>query len=180
MSPEAVEIRDLVYDRLSAFGAFQTVKVGIVEQIEPADQLPAATVQLRRENRTPDGDANAGEPSFIHEVTFGILITIDSGDQAELEGTLHHYANQAVSFLLSDTEFLSEIEAVTGIDEIQAYPKDGETYYAAARIDLTVSFRTTFEPFVPTPYAGATLNTRPLGASAATPAIKTRIPAPKA
>ncbi|GJE45362.1 hypothetical protein [Methylobacterium soli] len=180
MTPEAIEVRDLAFERLLAFGTFKTVRNGISEQIEPADQLPAATVFLRRENRTPDGDANVGEPSFVHDVTLGILVTIDAGSKSDLEPVLHSYTNDAIGFLLSDTTFLSEIEAVTGIDETHVFPKDGETYYAEARVEFSVTFRTSFEPFVPTAYRGANFKTTPSGASGDTPAIRTRIPAPTA
>lgn len=175
MSPEAVAFRDLTYDRVAAFGLFKTVKNGVMTAIEPADELPAATVFLRRDRLSPDGDDNAGVPSFVQEVTLGLLVTIDAGSQQELEPALHLLTQKLVGCLMSDPAFIAEVEAVTGIDETQNFPKDGETYYAEARIEMTVKWRVDFEPCLPDDYRGASMTTRPYGKGEATPPIRSKL-----
>lgn len=174
MTPRAFEIRDAAFVALSGYGLFKTVKNSLVQQMEPADELPAATVFVTREVRAADGDANAGEPHFIHDLTLGLIITIDSGDQSRLEDVLAYYTDQTVNRLLSDTTFLTHFEGISGITESQAFPKDGETYYAEARVEMTVQFRSRWAPYVPDDYLRTRMTTRPI-ANPDAPAITTII-----
>ncbi|AWN43164.1 hypothetical protein [Methylobacterium durans] len=178
MTPEAIEVRDLAYARICALGIFKTTRDGIVEQLEPADQLPAVTVFVSRERLAPDGDANTGMPKFVNTLTLGVLITVDHGDKRELEPTLNRYATAVTTLLLTDIDFQNEIEAVTDIDQTQRFPADGETYYAEARLEFTIQFRSQWPPAIIDDLRQIILTTRPAPADDDTPAVTTRIDLP--
>ncbi|WP_407529431.1 hypothetical protein [Methylobacterium oryzisoli] len=174
MSPEAFAIRDHAFELVSGSGLFQTVKNSIVQQMEPGDQFPAATVFLLREVRVPDGDANHGEPRFVNDLTLGVVITIDSGDQNRLESVLADYTNRTINLILTDPDFVADLEGIVGLSESQSFPPSGETYYGEARVEMTVQYRTKFEPLVEDDFLRTRITTRPINHPDA-PAIRTTI-----
>lgn len=176
MTSEARAVRDALADRISKLGTFITVKRSIVEQIEPADQLPAATVFIIRESAASFGDANAGEPHYANTVTLGITVTISEGEQMDLEPTLDIYADQVITVLLQDPEFLSGIESVESWEQTQSFPSQGETYYAEGRIQASIVCHPKYwEPIVLDDYRKTVLVTRQLGSDPQAPALETVI-----
>lgn len=179
MTVYATEIRDKAHEIVTALGLFETARVVPTFQWQP-EQAPAIGIYLRREQMTPDGDENAGEPTFLHSVIIGVSILTRADDPEQLVTVTDQPANAVIAELLTNTDFLALIEGVTSIDQSPMYAPNASAYITENRIEFTVAFRTDWPPQVASEYTGATLSTRPLGASAATPAIKTRIPAPTA
>ena len=183
MTPEALEIRDTalailtdaLYERSQIFK-----HVGKNRQdLEPDDQMPALIVLADRERHRPDGDVGAGEPSFISELTLAFLIKTfgDGQDEAPeheddgLEDNLQVLSSAVQRTLLTATAFISKIEGIASMDEARGFPRDGETYYGWARLEVVVQYRTGFDPIVPDDYLGAVLHARPYGSTADTPTV---------
>jgi len=103
---------------------------------------------LVRELMSPDGDANAGEPRFVHDLSIGLsgaIAITDSGAQLIALDTL---MNDLCTKLLSDTDFIAMIEGVNGIDRRLSFTKDSETPLAEIQVEMRVGFRSNWPPLV--------------------------------
>ncbi|GJD58360.1 hypothetical protein [Methylobacterium dankookense] len=191
MTPEALEIRDaaVMVLRQAMMEAEPVLKhIGINRQdLEPDDQLPALIVLADRERHQPDGDLNAGEPSFITELSLVFLLKTfgDAADDADdidqwrnpnaLESDLQPSSEMIVRALLSNPKFVGLFEGVASMEETRSFPRDGETFYAQARIEMVVQYRMTFPPYVPDDYRKTVLVTKRPGADPDAPPLKTVI-----
>lgn len=106
------------------------------------------------ERLTPDGEANAGPPAFVAEITIGISDMRAFATPSVLDGQNDAAVDAIEERLLSDPSFTEKgphalFEAVTGITRERHYPQDGETYFAELRLAMTFRIRVDYPPFVP-------------------------------
>jgi len=117
-------------------------------QVTPKD-LPALGVYLMREQWAPDGDANAGEPAFIHELSIGFsgatALTDDKQELIDLDTILAGLCEM----LLKTPAFIKKIEGFSGIDRKLNFTVLSETPVAEIQIEFKVFFRTYWPPDVP-------------------------------
>lgn len=160
----SILIRDGLLARVQALPFFATVaKFGHSKaKIIQAEHIPYFGCYLIEENLSPDGDANAAEPRFLHRLNLGFSYIIQNIDPDEAEDTLDA-GHWAVMNLLTQPDWhtfrdgnavvLAQIEAVTGGHRSHEFGSIGssqnETPIAEMRMELTYTFRTGFPPVIP-------------------------------
>lgn len=138
------EIRDATAARLVAAG----VTGGRVfkSRALPADgaDVPYTLVFVHAENAEPDGDANAGPPSFKEVKTIAIAVTAAGNDGPTIEEELDAAIETIKLALFEGAAWLALIEAVLryGVD----YQKlDGELLSVRAVLAIDVVTRVDYE-----------------------------------
>lgn len=168
MTTLATQIRDAVYDRLSILDGYTSFRKAPVPQLQP-DALPALSVFISGETLTPDGDDNAGEPHFEASVTIAVSVVRGFDDPSVLSGDIDADVDAIEEGLLCDPTFVTFgpdalLEGVSGIKRRRLYPqsgKDGETYFAELRLEITFRTRVSFEPDIDAAFEGVTITARP-------------------
>jgi hypothetical protein len=179
MSPEAIAIRDAAYDRLSGLSTagiplFKYTGFVPVEK-EPDDQLPSLLVIALSETFTPEGDANAGEPAFINELTLALAMAASGNSREKDDARLTLRTTAVLTTLLRDPTFLAMFEGVTRITAKRDFDTDGERFFARARVDLTIQYRTDFPPIVIDDFLAVEVEGRPVPGDGNTPAAPMKI-----
>ena len=166
MTPEAIEVRDAIYDRLvglqlNASPYFRTAYKVPVE-LEPNDDLPALIVHASREQMSSDGDLNAGEPTFVNDVTLSVYMRLGANSREDADARLNSRANVVLSTILCDADIISMFEGVQSVTSTRTFSKAGEQFFGNLQIDIVVQFRTAFEPKIYDAYEGTDLVAQPL------------------
>lgn len=181
LTTQATAIRDAIFVRLSALPGYARKRKTPVPQLQP-DDLPALSVFLIREQLNADGDANAGDPHFLSLITIGIASTRGFNDPVVTDGKLDADVDLIENKLLTDASFVHFgldppplFEGVQAIVRTHVYAKDGETYFAEARLELTFVTRVDFQPVITDDYEGLDITVRPLGSATSTPPITIKI-----
>lgn len=168
MTTLATQIRDAVYSRLATLEGYTSFRKSPIPQLQP-DALPALSVFISGETLTPDGDDNVGEPHFEASVTIAVSVVRGFDDPAVLSGAIDADVDAIESGLLCDPTFVTFgpdalFEGVSGIKRRRLYPqsgKDGETYLAELRLEITIRTRVSFEPDIDAAFEGVTITARP-------------------
>jgi len=119
------------------------------------NMLPVVTVALGRDRMDADGSDNSGEPSFKHTVTLNVSAVCVAKSQFFIDGKLNEAKSAILTTLLSNTEWLALVEAVSAIDVSMVYPDEGGIIFAEARMAIEVTFRTDWPPVVPDDFLDA-------------------------
>jgi hypothetical protein len=153
-------IRDGILQRIKQVPTFASVKkfsTTVANRIQPADQIPYFGCYLIDEQLTPDGDANAGEPRFLHTVKIGFSVVIANNDAEAAEASLDS-AHWALMNLLTNPAWHRfvvpgyepiHIEGITRGSRKHIFgnaANTNETPLAELRMDLTFTHRTSFRP----------------------------------
>jgi len=146
--------------KLPFFTGFKTFRRSPMHVMQ-GDEMPLAAVFLLPEMMEPDGDANAGEPRFIHSAQFGFSIVIINNDDDTQENELDAAFWSIMNGLLTDASFLIncspyptsqpiKIEGITRISRQHVYGTIGksETPIAELRMQMTITYRTNWPPVV--------------------------------
>lgn len=128
---------------------FKTYRQTPMLQVQPAD-LPVLAVHLLRERRVPDGQPNAGEPKFIHEITLGFsgAVHVETDKQDQIHD-LEEWMATLDDILLSDPNFVNLTEGITAMDRVGQYAKVGEITLFEIRVEMSIQSRSYFPPRVP-------------------------------
>ena len=122
------------------------------------DDLPCLLVYLTGQRMTADGEANAGEPAFVHEAVLNISGVLPADSEDGLDDITAAAAMEILETLLEDAEWLGQFEAVTGIEQRIGF--DTQNYLAAIVLtSITVTYRTTWQPRVPDAFGSVSLRT---------------------
>lgn len=132
VSTEAINIRNAVFERLIGWPGYKGFSRSPLGTGQP-DQLPGLAVYLSGESERADGDANAGEPKFVSDVTVAVALTRMAGDKEVLEGQLDDDATLMKRWLLCDPQF-------SGFGDTYEAPP-GEAWAAGALIYWDVENR---------------------------------------
>jgi len=178
MSTLATQIRDAAFNRIqkamrvdfkslrkAPFPTFQT------------DQLPALGVYLLREDMTPNGDPNVGEPNFKVEATLGISILDDASSEDVLDGRVDKLLDRVEDTLFKDGTFVRLrtpdaptgtplLEGFTRVTRTPTYHKDGESYYLEMRLQISCQFRCYYPPNAPNALTQVGVTVQPFGPGA--------------
>lgn len=178
MTTAAFEIREAIIERLSDLPGYKALPRRVpLPQLQPND-LPRLSVFIMGERLTPDGDAGAGEPSFVCEVTIGISDMRGFSTPMVLDGQNDAAVDAIEARLLTDPSFVRGVdpskaeddparyplfEAVTGITRRRIYPQDGEAYFAELRLEMTFRTWVNFPPNVPDAFLDMAVTLKPSG-----------------
>jgi hypothetical protein len=150
MSDYASQVHAAAYSlAVAGFGTtFKTYRKTPMLQVQPYD-LPTLSIQIMRERRSQDGQANQAEPKFIHELTLGFAgaVHVETDVQNELSW-LEDAMSQLDDILLTNTAFVKLTEGVLAMDRVGQWAKVGETTLFEIRVEMTVQFRSYFPPVV--------------------------------
>lgn len=143
----ALSVVDKVAALASTVAGWKTVRRTPMLQVQPED-LPALGVYLLREQWSPDGDANAGEPQFEHELSIGMSGAIALTDALGQLTTLDGMMASLCTTILSSTSFIAMIEGINSIDRRLTFTKESDTPLAEIQIEMRVGFRSNWPPLV--------------------------------
>ena len=159
MATRSTQIRDAIVTRLEAMvdpetrAPFAKIARAQMPTLQPTD-LPMAQCFVISEILTPDGDSNAGEPSFLADATIAVSIIRGFEDAEVLSGRIDADIDAVEAALLTDPTFVrfgpgSLFESVERIQRRRLFPKDGETYFAELRVEITFRYAVSFDPVIP-------------------------------
>lgn len=156
MSSLATQIRDAAFNRVTKAITFKSTRKTPFPTLQ-SDQLPGLGVFLMRENMTPDGDANTVNPRYQVDTVISFAVIDEASKPDVLEGSLDGFVDLIETTLLCDGTFLDLrdasnhpiIEAVSAVSRTYNFPREGETYFMEARLQLTFQYRVFFEPVAP-------------------------------
>jgi hypothetical protein len=156
-------IRDGLYDILTANPAFAGYTVRKNKMIIMQEEyLPFLSVYILDETMGPDGDINAGEIRFIHNLRVGFSVLIADNDQDALETAIdaawwsimtglwpnNGVTNVMVSKLPDNVEIEGVVRGVRrhvfGVAQLH-----NQTPVAELQYEATIVFRSTWPPLIP-------------------------------
>lgn len=158
-------IRDGLLQRIKIVPTFHSIKKFSTTKsmrIQP-EHLPHFGLYIMEEQLRPDGDPNAGEPRFVHELKLGFSVMVQNSDDRLAEDSLDAAHWTLMNLLTYQGWFRFpmpapfppvDIEGVTrGMRKHQFgnVGNNNETPIAELQMDLTYRFRTSFLPIVTDP-----------------------------
>jgi hypothetical protein len=145
-----LDIRDATHERLQDITG---VKAVLKTRTLPTkdEQLPVICVAHGGENGRPNGDANAGPPAFNND--FHLLITVVDLATSDLvlDAGISLMVEEIKQTLFTDTTWLELFEGIEAFSVSYHFPREAEIVLCEARMELTVSFRSVWPPFVINP-----------------------------
>jgi hypothetical protein len=128
---------------------FKTYRQTPMLQVQPGD-LPVLGVHLLRERRIRPGNANHGEPEFVHDITLGFsgAVHVETDKQNDIHA-LEQWMAQLDDMLLSDPSFVNMAGGITAMDRVGQYAKVGETTLFEIRVEMSIASQSWFPPRVP-------------------------------
>jgi len=152
MSTAALLLREAIFSRLEARPGYKSRYRNPMPMTQP-DELPSLRIIIAGEEMTPDGDANIGEIRFVSEVTIAITVLAAGKESAPAEYDVDLDMSEVEALLLTDPTFTklgegSLFEAITRIRRTRIFPREGETYFAGVRTDITFQTRADFDPTI--------------------------------
>ncbi len=120
----AMVVRDEMLARVRTMPFFNTFKFGTnkSEPIQP-ERVPFFGIYFINEDLTPDGDANAGEPSFRSSALYGFSIIVQNNDAEAAEDKLDEAWVLLLDKLFRDPSLYLNKDAL-----IQAYVRGNRTH----------------------------------------------------
>ncbi len=153
-----IDIRDGTAERLQALPGLTAIFYGRTAPGQDS-QLPYALVWNAGERTEPNGEANAGAPSFMHRLTLvvDVLAQAPSGTtpetleavEAALDADIVGFAEAIRATLLTDPSWVNLAEGIERCDTRYSYPKEAQAVMAQATIEFELTYRSVFEPVLP-------------------------------
>ena len=134
-SSYAMIVRDAMLARVKAMPFFATFRFSTNKSlpIQP-EQVPFFGIYFINEDLTPDGDANAGEPSFRSSALYGVSIIVQNNDAEAAENKLDEAWVLLLDKLFRDPTLYLNKNAL-----IQAYVRGNRTHqYGAVGADNAI------------------------------------------
>src|SRR5262245_34332720 len=101
-------IQNAIFSRISAssfFTGFVCKRISTALQVEHDLQIPFVGVFRGEENMSPDGDLNAGDIRFIHQIPIGIQVIVKNNDPVAMLAKLDQASWFVLHQLLRDQKF---------------------------------------------------------------------------
>lgn len=146
MTTQATEIRDALFDLLSALPGYAKVRKVPQRQLQP-EELPCITVVRGEETMHADGDANASVPHFVHEAAFHISVVRGVGDPVVIDGESDDDMDLVQEAILRSGDLIAMFEGILSLRRSMAWPQQGDAYYVELRLEMTVQYRSSWAPF---------------------------------
>ena len=166
MTTQATQIRDAIFQLLQTLPGYVRVRKVPMRQLQP-EETPSLTVYSADEVLTADEDATASVPHFIHEATFNISVIRGFDDPLVLDGKSDDDMDVIQETLLRSPTLNSMFEGVLMIRRSHAWPQQGDAYYVELRMEMTVQYRSSWDPVIPDDFLTATVTLAPGGDLAA-------------
>lgn len=166
MNTQATEIRDAIYALLLPLPGFKTVRKVAQRQIQP-EETPCLTVYRADEVLMADEDASAGPPHFVHEATYNISVIRGFDDPVVLDGQSDADMDLIQETLLRSATLIGMFEGISSIRRSHAWPQQGDAYYIELRMEMTVQYRSSWDPIIPDDFLTASVTLAPGGDLAA-------------
>ena len=144
----ALEIADAAFAIVKTIPGWNSTRRTPMVQVNPED-LPALGVYILREQWSADGDANAGEPSFVHDLSLGFSGAIALTDAVTQLTVLDGLMAAICSALLTNPNFIALSEGIASIDRRLVFSKEAETSLAEIQIEMRVQYRSNWPPLTP-------------------------------
>ncbi len=170
MTTEATAIRDRMFALAQTLPGYTKFRKVPVRQISVAD-CPCVSVITAEEDATADGDVTAGPPHFVHEASYHLSVLRTLTDPLTLDGQIDADLDALQNLILRDVTLNGMIEGVASMRRSRAYPQDGEAYFVELRFEITVQFRSLWNPVIPDAFTGLDVDSRPPGATDWSPYI---------
>lgn len=145
MTTVPTQIRDQIFTLLSGLPGYSKVRKVAQRQLQPED-MPCISVIRGDEVMSPDGDAVTGPPHFVHEATFHISIIRGSGDPVVTDGQSDADMDLVQETLLRSPALMALFEGITSVRRTQDWPQEGDTYYTELKLEITVQYRSIWNP----------------------------------
>lgn len=166
MTNFAVEIRDAAIARLRPLGRYAPKgRPGTPALIFRSPALPTQSasvpclcVFLGSQTMTADGEANHGEPSFLHEMQLNIWSVLTADGVDELDDRLAAAGQEILVTLLEDPGWLRLFEGVTSVTQQNRF-EPSQYFGAVVATTITVAYRTTWPPRVTDNFGSVSLRT---------------------
>jgi hypothetical protein len=159
------EIRDGTIARVKAMTAnFKNVYRQRTFPTKDA-QMPLAAVWTVRDNASPNGDCNAGSPSFLHSFTLAIDIAAAAANDDALDATITSMAEGVRDTLLTDASWVMLFEGIQRCNLHYSYPKETDFIIAMATIEIEVTFRSDWPPIEANDFTQVAVSTSESGTS---------------
>lgn len=161
-----IEIRDGTAARLTADATAIGLKNVFKSRTIPTkdDQIPFAAVWHAGERTEPNGDANVGSPSFIHTLTLVIDVVAKAGNETALDTSIVNLVETIRATLLTDPTWVNLFEGIERCDTRYSYPKETNDFLVEAMIEIEVTFRSEWPPYLPNMLKTVTVTPTPPGA----------------
>lgn len=160
-------IRDMFFDKLMTTTFFKQFHARKTNAL-PIESLPYLAITIVNEDMVPDGDYNAGEIRFIHNLRLGFSVVVANNDQVACEATLDQafwvimntlwrdpYLTNMISTMpytgVGGTPDNTRIEGVTRGSRRNVFGNGGhnnETPIGELRYEATVLFRADYAPII--------------------------------
>lgn len=112
------------------------------------DQLPIICVAHGGENGRADGDANVGAPKFVNDLRLLITVVDLATSDLVLDAGITRKVEEIKQTLFTDSSWLNLFEALESFAVSYHFPREAEIILCEARIELTVTYRSDWPPFV--------------------------------
>ena len=143
-----IAIRDGTFDRVSTVpGLNKTFKARTMPGQD--DLTPYACVWYSGERTEPNGDANVGAPSFKHALSLVIDVITRAGSEGDLDAQIVDLVETIRATLMTDPSWIALFEGIEKIDTRYAYPKEAENFFVQAIVEIEVTFRSEWPPYLP-------------------------------
>lgn len=148
MANRAIEIRDTTAARVGSILLFGG-RVQRNSALPTKDsQVPCCLVYFGGDTMVAEGDANAGEPNFVHSLRLAVSGLVKADSAAFLDGALDDAMEAILSVLLHDGEWVGLSEAIERIDRTYEFHERDRLLMAEARLVFTLSYRSDWPPVV--------------------------------
>jgi hypothetical protein len=120
-------IHNAIYDRISTssfFTNFACKRISTALQIEHDIQIPFVGVFRGEENMTSDGDLNAGDIRFIHQIPIGVQVVVKNNDPVAMLAKLDQASWFVLNQILRDNSLNNRL--LTTLPDnvtIEGYPR---------------------------------------------------------
>ncbi len=153
-------IRDGAVAVLEATGYFKKV---YRQKTTPTkdDQLPFAAVWVVRDDTEPMGDSNKGTPSFDHTYTLCIDVGMKAANDDALTEVLDDLGLKTRTALLCDNGWRQTFEGIERCSIHPIYPKETTFVFVQAAIEVVVTFRSAWPPYLPNDFRGIDATVQP-------------------
>lgn len=144
-----IAIRDATHARLTDItGVRKVLKTRTLPTKD--DQLPVICVAHGGETGRADGDANVGAPKFISELKLLITVVDLATSDLVLDAGITRKVEEIKQTLFTDSTWLDLFEALESFSVSYHFPREAEIVLCEARLELTVSYRSNWPPYVVT------------------------------
>lgn len=124
------------------------VKAARYRPIKPG-VMPMVAVYFKRDDMVALGDANQGPVAFKNLTTIAVEIATSAGGDEPGDDAIIALLDSSEDALFESAAWMSLIEGVEGVTIETTQGAEGDLRYIAARMDITVSFKTEFAPVIP-------------------------------